>query len=147
MKRCSFCRLDKPFTEFYRSASKSDGYQSRCISCNNSANVELYAKSATRREKVKNTRQGIKLKNKTLVDRYKRMCGCTHCGENDPIVLDLHHVDPSGKDASPASLLKGSLDVLRAEIRKCIVLCANCHRREHHRIRVNGEAVCTGLHR
>jgi hypothetical protein len=70
-----------------------------------------------------------------LVDRYKRMCKCSHCGEADTVVLDLHHVDPDGKDANPASLIGGSLEVLRAEIRKCIVLCSNCHRREHHKLR------------
>lgn len=135
MKFCSKCQQDKSKTEFYKSASKPDGYQSRCKACNRIANVESYANSETRRSKVKATREATKDRNKRLVDRYKRMCSCKHCGENDPIVLDLHHVDPNGKDANPASLLGGSLEVLRAEIRKCIVLCSNCHRREHHKLR------------
>lgn len=135
MKFCTKCQTDKPKTEFYKSASKPDGYQGRCKACNKEGNIGWYAGSDTRRAKVKATRESTKAKNKALVDRYKRRCGCRHCGENDPIVLDLHHVDPSGKDANPASLLGGSLEVLRAEIRKCIVLCSNCHRREHHRLR------------
>lgn len=135
MKFCSKCETDKPKTEFYKSSSKPDGYQNRCKACNKAGNIGWYAGSETRRAKVKATRQTIKARNKGLVDRYKRMCKCSNCGEADPVVLDLHHVDPDGKDANPASLIGGSLEVLRTEIRKCTVLCSNCHRREHHRLR------------
>jgi hypothetical protein len=62
---------------------------------------------------------------------------CAHCGESDPVVLDFHHVDASTKRFK----LIGSLcychsrEVILEEVAKCIVLCANCHRREEHRIR------------
>lgn len=135
MKFCTKCTTLKPKTDFYKSAAKPDGLQVRCKSCNRKGNVSFYASSENRRTKVKETRTNTKKKNKYLVDRYKRMCKCKHCGEDDPIVLDLHHVDPAGKDAGPSQLLGGSLEVLREEIRKCIVLCSNCHRREHHRLR------------
>lgn len=68
---------------------------------------------------------------------YKADKGCFDCGESDPIVLDLHHEDADSKH--PA--LKGNarrivtmrLSDLLTEIEKCVVLCANCHRREEHR--------------
>lgn len=134
MKFCTKCSTLKPKTDFYKSASKPDGFQVRCKSCNRKGNVTSYANSEVRRAKVKETRTNKKKANKCLVDRYKRMCKCKHCGEADPIVLDLHHIDPKGKDANPSTLLGGSLDILREEIRKCMVLCSNCHRREHHKL-------------
>ena len=58
---------------------------------------------------------------------------CQHCGENDPVVLDWHHTDPSIKEASVSWLLQNrSRKAILEEIDKCICLCANCHRRAHH---------------
>ena len=58
---------------------------------------------------------------------------CIKCGEDDPIVLDWHHTDPSTKEASVSWLLQNrSKQAILEEIDKCVCLCANCHRREHH---------------
>jgi hypothetical protein len=63
------------------------------------------------------------------LNRYKGNKGCQHCGYNNPIALDFHHV--SGKDKGIAGMLTNKLRGIFDEIRKCIVLCANCHRIEH----------------
>lgn len=42
---------------------------------------------------------------------------------------DFHHVDPSKKDANPSEL---SRDKMFEEIKKCVLLCKNCHALEHH---------------
>lgn len=65
------------------------------------------------------------------------MCKCYYCLESEPIVLDLHHLNPLEKDADPSSLVNCSIETLKAEIRKCIVLCANCHRKVHSRLLPN----------
>ena len=58
---------------------------------------------------------------------------CQQCGEDHPAVLDLHHLDPAVKEfnLSWAAANNRSLDKLEAEIAKCVVLCANCHRKLH----------------
>lgn len=33
MKKCSFCKVDKSLTDFYKNRSQEDGLQHRCISC------------------------------------------------------------------------------------------------------------------
>lgn len=58
-----------------------------------------------------------------------RMCGCSRCDEKDIACLDFHHV--GGKDKQVSGLVNCSEHRLRAEIEKCIVLCANCHRKVH----------------
>ena len=63
---------------------------------------------------------------------YKASKGCTDCGEKDPIVLDLDHIDPNTKIHEPSSLGKYSWKTLKDEIAKCEVRCANCHRRRTH---------------
>lgn len=59
---------------------------------------------------------------------------CEHCGENTPICLDFHHIDPEKKSKSVAVLMCSGVKKGRilAEIKKCIVLCANCHRKLHY---------------
>lgn len=47
-------------------------------------------------------------------------------------MLDYHHRDPQEKDFTIGRLKKGAREVLQAEIDKCVVLCANCHREFHY---------------
>ncbi|MDS0296085.1 homing endonuclease associated repeat-containing protein [Halogeometricum luteum] len=63
----------------------------------------------------------------------KRERGCTRCSESDPVCLDFHHRDGVEKTANVSELVSNerSRDTIRAEIRRCDVLCANCHRKEH----------------
>ena len=52
------------------------------------------------------------------------LCGYDRCHA----ALELHHLDPASKSFGIAG--KGftrSIDQLRAEASKCILLCANCH--------------------
>ena len=55
---------------------------------------------------------------------------CTRCGGSFPAVaMDLHHPDPTNKSENVSRLVRdGRLSALIAEIAKCEVLCANCHR-------------------
>jgi hypothetical protein len=66
------------------------------------------------------------------VAAMKAAAGCATCGEKDPRCLDYHHVDRSAKVASVSRLITtGNWSKLMAEIAKCVVQCANCHRKLH----------------
>lgn len=53
------------------------------------------------------------------------ICGYSRCQQ----VLQFHHLDPSAKEFHIAERgCSRSLARSRAEIRKCVLLCANCHR-------------------
>ena len=68
-----------------------------------------------------------------FVARYKRMKGCLHCGIKDWRVLDLDHRDPSAKTMNVGKAITNKgMETLKNEIRKCDVLCANCHRIKTH---------------
>ena len=59
---------------------------------------------------------------------------CSNCGyDKHKSVIDCHHVDPSEKEYSVAKFRSSrrNIDVMRKELAKCILLCANCHRETH----------------
>lgn len=59
---------------------------------------------------------------------------CERCGYNKCVdALDFHHVNPLIKefDISRNGHTK-SWEKLKKELDKCILICANCHREEHH---------------
>ena len=64
---------------------------------------------------------------------YKAGLKCIECGCNHPAALDFHHVIKSPDNKSVNELLrKDAFKAAREEIKKCVVLCANCHRVHHH---------------
>jgi hypothetical protein len=73
---------------------------------------------------------------RAFVAGYRAASKCKRCGESDPVVLDFHHVDGTKEvDLSTAVRNRWSAARMLAEIRKTIVLCANCHRRAHDELR------------
>lgn len=64
-------------------------------------------------------------------DSIKLAAGCADCGlmSSHPEIYDFDHADPDQKVASVATLYtRGTFDQFVAEIDKCVVVCANCHR-------------------
>jgi hypothetical protein len=56
---------------------------------------------------------------------------CEDCGIIDiPDVFDFHHLDETKKDFSIAKTSK-KFDTIKEELDKCVLLCANCHRKRH----------------
>lgn len=66
---------------------------------------------------------------------------CVKCGYNKCLsALEFHHQDPKQKDFSISSN-SYSLNKMKIEVDKCDLLCSNCHREEHEKIRNNGSLV------
>ena len=77
-----------------------------------------------------------KAEGKACVQEHLKTHPCIECGETNPIVLDLDHRDPTEKHGSLADLTTRkhwSVERILAEIAKCDVRCANCHRIKTHR--------------
>lgn len=71
---------------------------------------------------------------RSLLDRvleYLSTHPCIDCGEADPVVLDFDHVDPATKSFDITAKIGngGAWRTIEAEIAKCVVRCANDHRR------------------
>ena len=84
-----------------------------------------------RQEAVERYRKNRKI----VLLEYKGGIKCIRCGYDKPIpdVYEFHHRDPAEKDPSWGTMLRNnhSLDKFKAEVDKCDVLCANCHREVH----------------
>lgn len=77
-----------------------------------------------RRQRVKDRRRRVKEILVAEAGGACRLCGY----DRTPAALHFHHIDPAQKSFGLA--LRGvarSLERCRAEARKCILLCANCH--------------------
>lgn len=67
--------------------------------------------------------------NKLYLDNYKRAEGCAMCGKKTK--LTFHHVNREEKDFNIATKTSMSLERLKEEIAKCVVLCKSCHEEVH----------------
>ena len=131
-KICSKCKSEKPTTEF-RWRNKSKGtLHSQCKECEKIRDKIHYKESVLRRNSVITTALNQKNRNTEIVDKA-RSCGCKKCGESRFYVLDFLHRNPEEKANVIAHMIKSSsAENLIAELEKCDVLCANCHREFHY---------------
>lgn len=69
---------------------------------------------------------------------YKVERGCGNCGTVDQRILDLHHTDEKKKSFTVGYFRRAlGFERIKREVRKCEVLCANCHRILHYEKRHN----------
>ena len=78
-----------------------------------------------------------KIANRNFVKRYKKLVGCTICGWNKSTWgLHFDHIDPKDKTRDVSQMIKGGRLSLKKEMRKCRLICANCHsihtEQQHH---------------
>jgi hypothetical protein len=116
-KVCSVCNEDKDYSHFSKDKYQKSGYNSSCKVCENIRKAESY--------------EGRKWE----VFNYKG-CSCEICGaiENAEF-YDFHHRVPEDKSFDVTSNLMRKWSTLLPELDKCLMLCPNCHRKEHIRIR------------
>lgn len=66
---------------------------------------------------------------------------CKLCSYKKSInALDFHHVDESRKKFALSTAWQKSWEVIEEEIKKCVLLCRNCHTEVHE-----GISICPGI--
>lgn len=138
-KYCNKCKNILDVSKFTQSKSRYDGLQSYCQDCMKKYRKEHYYNN--KKEYMNRSRSSVK-RLRMFIERYKRIFGKCHiCGESRPWVLDFHHKDPLEKDLEVSKIANfGSVRRVKDEIRKCSILCANCHRDLHYKLK-NGAVV------
>ena len=66
-------------------------------------------------------------KRKAWLDTYKAERGCARCGIKDPVVLVAHHRNPEEKERPISDWWRIGFEPLIEELKKCDILCYNCH--------------------
>lgn len=123
-KMCSKCKLVLDREEnFNKAKGYRDGYFAQCKGCRK--NHPSQTPQATL-DRVLRTRQ----RNRQFIWDYYSTHPCLDCGESDPLVLEPDHCNGI-KLANVSKLVHNtrSIKVIQAEIDKCEIVCANCHRR------------------
>jgi predicted HNH restriction endonuclease len=60
---------------------------------------------------------------------------CSECGYNKYYgAIDIHHTDPSKKDANFRYMRGWSWKRIEAELQDCVALCRNCHTETHYHL-------------
>ena len=126
---CNKCEIFQPLSEFNTDNRYTPPRpRHKCKSCvrewnrqDRKKNANRYNTRATERRKA-NKRKLIEL----LGGK------CIGCGEQFPdCCYDFHHTDPSKKEFDATLLLNLCEEKQLVEIAKCVLFCANCHRKEH----------------
>lgn len=61
----------------------------------------------------------------------KSRCSCANCGEDRSAILTFHHRNPDEKEFPLARDNQRCPESLYQEMKKCLVLCKNCHGVHH----------------
>jgi len=128
-KVCSKCDKSLPLTSFTRDRYRVDGFHRECKICKRkreNARRDLYRKqlNARNRKRAREYRKEF--------CKFKETLSCKKCGENEVCCLDFHHLDPNEKEFGIAhASQRMSLERLMEEVKKCLVVCKNCHTKIH----------------
>jgi hypothetical protein len=124
-RTCGRCRRTLPVSSFARYGS---GYQAYCRECKKQYDADWYkANKARRKDKVRADRRDYV----DWLDSLKEGKPCADCGGvYPPYVMEWHHLPGSEKKLVVADTRRASFSRARilAEIAKCELVCANCHR-------------------
>jgi len=119
MKLCRYCHKYYPESEFgVALTTKNKVYRRhKCKTCYHIAKRQL-------REKYRQ-----------WITDYKKKQKCSKCGIADYRLLEFHHKHDTDKEFSVGEVSTEGygFDRIKKEIAKCIVICANCHRKLHYK--------------
>lgn len=86
------------------------------------------------REFINNRRKKNKLRGIEILGDKCELCGYDKCFD----AFDFHHINPKEKDINVCKLLSKEWNKkIEDEIKKCKLLCANCHREHHHNEKID----------
>ena len=130
LKVCANCRQEKSATEFGLKNVRTGALQSYCKDCQRAKSREHYEANKTAYfERNAHYRETLK----QFVRDLKEGRPCADCGiEYPPPAMDWHHLDASLKSFNVSNPGRWTKRSILAEIEKCVLLCANCHRLRHH---------------
>jgi len=135
VKVCSKCKESKSTVEFCKNKSTKDGLNYQCNLCSRANGHERWKKNPQyRTEKL----QAFKKRRETIqakVLEFLSVRQCIDCPENDPVALEFDHIGDKQYTISEMVVRGFGWEKVEQEIQKCVVRCANCHRKKTARER------------
>ena len=104
----------------------------KCKKCVNEYSKKHYHKNrGIYKEKARKLNKKYILRGRVFLRELKMSNACVSCGESNPNVLEFDHINPDEKKNEIAYMATHaySIESIKKEACKCIILCANCHRK------------------
>lgn len=125
MKVCYLCKVEKPLEEFSWRNKKLNQRHSYCKPCRRNYDNALW-QDGNKKKTKKETRLLLRKKREEfLIEELKN--GCVDCGSRDIRVLQFDHLRDKVANVTQMLCDGYSIARMREEIKKCEVVCANCH--------------------
>lgn len=118
MKLCGKCKRELPYDEFWKNKNTSDGYQAYCKSCMKIKSAE-YRKQHPEKMREYSKKHWHKYREEKI--------------NGDRVRMNNRQLFTIGEGAK---YHKSKNDVI-AEVKKCVCLCANCHKEFHYLYGIN----------
>jgi hypothetical protein len=135
IQKCYGCGELKPAEDFAWRRKRRNQRDSFCRECRAAykrrhylANKERYVANARERKRR------IRYERMVYLMEFFKTHPCSDCGEKDPVVLEFDHLRDKEFEISHGLPFR-SWESILAEMAKCEVVCANCHRRRTARRR------------
>jgi hypothetical protein len=137
MRQCGRCKQWKDEEEFHWYDKEKGTKQPYCKDCMAEINHARYER---KKDDIQRVNRESNVRRVDEAQRYiyevLSYSRCADCGEYDFTVLTFHHVHGKKKMNVADMASRGySLDAIKNEIAKCIVLCFSCHMRREANLR------------
>jgi hypothetical protein len=146
-KTCKVCQQTLPLELFAKDRHRKDGLRNCCRACwaartrkwraQKPEHYSEYVKQYGKDYRARGNRgrkadfQASYDEKRSYLQEFKSAAGCLVCSESDHVCLSFHHLDPAEKELQVSDVHLHSLEALQEEVKKCVVLCENCHRKHH----------------
>jgi hypothetical protein len=128
-RKCYRCGALKPPAEFAWRNKAKGRYDSFCRPCRAAYKKAHYAANRRRYiERAQERKRDLALERTLYLIAFFESHPCVDCGETDPVVLEFDHRRDKLFSIG-MELSRRKWQSILAEIEKCDVVCANCHRR------------------
>ena len=130
MKICTKCGKEKDESKF--SKKRNNELQPICKECKREYDRNWYIDNKKRRDNLNKRAKERIVRNKKFVREYKLSIGCQICGyKKTYYALEFHHEKDNDKKYNISLMKTLSIETILKEIKKCKVVCSNCHREIH----------------
>lgn len=137
MKICSKCNISKTENDFFFRDKKNGHRHTQCKECYKSQRSNYHAEHYRKYrsvyiERAKIRREKLRKEFRFTILQHLQGKSCVSCNENDIRVLEFDHIEAPKKSftISQAVKLGRSVDELKSELKKCQILCSNCHKKK-----------------
>ena len=127
MKQCSKCQQTKDLEEFAWKSRDRLLKASWCRACKSEWSKKKWASGEIKQSNYEAKARRVERAREYIWNLFK-VSKCFDCGERNPIVLEFDHLGDKFLAVSNMVSRNYGLDSIRAEIAKCDIVCANCHK-------------------